>query len=246
MIRLAAALALLLPAPALADSFVLVPGAFAGAWAWDGVAALLRAEGHAVLQVELKGQGARLAENGPEVSPEDHVADVAAALRSAQADLGPPVILVAHSYGGRPASGAWDRERDRVAAAVFVEAPAPLADTGLPADGQSLATVVTLYPDAADAGMMPPPPVRTGTYPEPLAPMSLRALYGAVPLAAPLPPGTFVVGESSSLPGLRTLGEALRDERGWTLRTLPGGHDLPLDSPEALAALLLEVAAGTD
>ena len=36
MTRLLALLALL-PAPALADSFVLVPGAFGGAWTWDAV-----------------------------------------------------------------------------------------------------------------------------------------------------------------------------------------------------------------
>ena len=53
MTRLLALLALL-PAPALADSFVLVPGAFGGAWTWDAVVPLLRAEGHSVTAVELK------------------------------------------------------------------------------------------------------------------------------------------------------------------------------------------------
>lgn len=108
---------------------------------------------------------------------------------------------------------------------------------------------MTLYPDAASEGLMPSPPVRTGTYPEPLTPMSLRALHGAVPIAAPLPgdtPATFVTADDSSLPGLRSLGETLRDQRGWTFATLPGGHDLPRDSPEALAALLLGIPGATD
>ncbi len=244
MRRLALAL-LLLPAPALADSFVLVHGAFAGEWAWDAVAPLLEAEGHEVHAVSLAGQGARAAENGPAIGPEDHVADIVAAIEAARS----PVILVAHSYGGRPATGAWDRARDRIAHAVWVEAPAPLLAQGLPADDRSLAAVVTMYPDAADAGLMPPPPVRRGRYPGPLVPMSLRALYGAVPTAGPLPgdtPATFVYAEASSLPGLRALGEALRDRRGWALESLPGGHDLPLESPEALAGRLLAIAGRTD
>jgi alpha-beta hydrolase superfamily lysophospholipase len=236
--------ALLLATPAAADSFVLVPGAFGGAWTWDAVAARLRAQGHAVTAVELKGQGTRLAENGPEVSVEDHIADVSAAIAAAA----PPVILVAHSYGGRPATGAWDRMRDRLAHVIWVEAPAPLTDVGLPADDDSLAFVVTMYPEAADAGMLPPPVVRTGTYDHELTPMSLKALYGPVPLSAPLPdtPGTFVHAEDSSLPGLKALGEALAQRRGWTLVALPGGHDLPTDSPEALADLLLQIAEATE
>ena len=234
----------LLATPAGADSFVLVHGAFGGEWAWDAVAPLLRAQGHEVTAVSLKGQGSRAAENGPEVSVEDHIQDVSAAIEAAP----PPVILVAHSYGGRPATGAWDQERDRVAHVVFVEAPAPLTDRGLPADSRSLAFVVTMYPDAADAGLLSPPPVRAGTYDHPLTPMSLKALYGAVPLSAPLPPtpGTFVYGAGSDLAGFRELGEALRDRKGWDLREVPGGHDVPLEQPEALAEILLEVAERTD
>ena len=235
-------LALLLPAPALADTFVLVPGAFAGAWAWDGVAERLRAAGHDVVQVEPTGQGARVGENGPGVTAQDHVGDVLEAIEGAE----PPVILVAHSHGGRPAAGAWGRARDRVAAAVFVEAPAPFADTGFPADGRSLATVVTLYPEAADSGMMPPPPVRTGTYPRELTPMSLRALYGEVPVEGRLPAGVMVVGDASSLPGLRALGERLAERDGWEVVVLQGGHDLPMEAPDAVAEVLLEVAAGVD
>ncbi|EYD71547.1 hypothetical protein Rumeso_04948 [Rubellimicrobium mesophilum DSM 19309] len=243
MTRLLALLALL-PAPALADSFILVPGAFGGAWSWDAVVPLLEAQGHHVTAVELKGEGTRLAENGPEVSVQDHVADVVAAIEAAE----PPVILVAHSYGGRPASGAWDRERDRVAHVVFVEAPVPLRDTGLPADTQSLAFVVTTYPEAADSGMLQPPPVRAGTYGHDLTPMSLKALYDPVPLSAPLPPtpGTFVYAASSEIAGFRRLGELLRDRKGWDLREVPGGHDIPLDQPEALATILLDIADRTD
>lgn len=243
-----AAVAAFLGPPAQADSFVLVHGAWVGEWAWDGVAPLLQAEGHDVWPVSLKGQGLRAGEGGPEVSVEDHVRDVVAALEAAPAG---PVILVAHSYGGRPAAGAWDRARGRVDHVVFVESVAPLGPPPfagaplLPPDGASLAFVVTMFPDVADSGMVPPPPTARAEDGRPLAPMSLRALYGAVPAAgAPLPPTpcTFVHAAQSSLPELRRYGEALREQRGCDLREVPGGHDVPTDAPEALAAILLEVA----
>ncbi len=90
---LAAATALL-GLPAQADSFVLVHGAWVGEWAWDEVAPLLEAEGHDVAAVSLRGQGLRAGEGGPEVSVEDHVRDVVAAVEAAPPDT---VILVAHS-----------------------------------------------------------------------------------------------------------------------------------------------------
>lgn len=243
MLRALLAALLLAAGPAGADTFVLVHGAWVGEWAWDAVAPLLEAEGHAVAAVSLRGQGRRAAAGGPEVSVEDHVADILAAVEAAA----PPVILVAHSYGGRPATGAWDRAGARLAHVVFVEAPAPLRDTGLPADDRSLAFVVTFYPDATDAGLLPPPPGLREEPGRPLAPMSLRALYGAVPTEPPLPPtpGTFVHAADSSLPVLRDLGERLRDERGWDLREVPGGHDVPREAPDALAAILLGIADGT-
>lgn len=237
----------LLVGPARADSFVLVHGAWVGEWAWDAVAPLLEAEGHDVAAVSLKGQGLRAAEGGPAVSVEDHVADVVAAIEAAPSDT---VILVAHSYGGRPATGAWDRARGLVDHVVFVEAPAPYRDPPvgaplLPADDGSLAFVVMTYPDLADSGMMPPPPGMSDEPGRPLAPMSLRALYGAVPSAGgPLPPTpcTYVHAEASALPVLARVGEAMRDGRGCGLREVPGGHDVPSAAPEALAAILLEVA----
>ncbi len=243
-----AAMAALLALPAQADSFVLVHGAWVGEWAWEGVAPLLQAEGHDVTAVSLKGQGLRIDEGGPEVSVEDHVRDVVAAVEAAPPG---PVILVAHSYGGRPAAGAWDRARDRVGHVVLVESVAPLGPPPfegaplLPPDGDSLAFVVTMHPDVADRGLMPPPPTAREREGRPLAPMSLRALYGAVPAGGgPLPPTpcTFVHAAQSSLPVLRRHGEALRDQRGCDLREVPGGHDVPIEAPEALAAILLEVA----
>jgi pimeloyl-ACP methyl ester carboxylesterase len=245
VVKLAALVAaLLLGAPARADDFVLVHGAWVGAWYWDPVVAGLQAAGHRVVAVDLRGQGDRRDEGGPEVSVADHVADIVAAI--ADNDLH-DVILVAHSYGGRPATGAWDLMRDRIAHVVAVESVVPWTDdpVALPADGRSLAFLVTMSPDVADSGMLPPSPTLHETAGHPLSPMSLKALYGEVRLRnGPLPPtpGTFVLGSDSSVTGFVRLAEAVRALRGWDVVTLDAGHDVVGDAPAALTALLLEIA----
>lgn len=232
----------LLAASARADTFVLVHGAWTGEYYWDALADDLTAAGHTVIAVSLRGQGARIAEGGPAVSVDDHIADITAAITAAEE----PVILVAHSYGGRPATGAWDRARDRIAHLVWVEAVVPLDDSeiAIPGDDQSLAFVVMMYPDIADSGMFPPSPTLTEEPGHPLAPMSLRSLYGPVIVNAPLPPipGTYIYAEDSSLPALRQYGEHIAARLGWTLASIPGGHDVMRDAEPQLRDALLWVA----
>ena len=59
--------------------FVIVHGAFGGGWEWTGVAASLRAVGHAVFTPTLTGMGER-AHLGPEVGLSTHVQDVVGVL----------------------------------------------------------------------------------------------------------------------------------------------------------------------
>jgi hypothetical protein len=55
-------------------TFVLVPGFWLGRWAWDEVAAQLRAKGHEVLALTPGGIGERAADRG--VTIESRIADV--------------------------------------------------------------------------------------------------------------------------------------------------------------------------
>jgi pimeloyl-ACP methyl ester carboxylesterase len=242
MMRALLAACALLPAPALADTFVLVHGAWTGEYYWDTLVSDLESAGHTAIAVSLRGQGARIAEGGPDVSVEDHIADISAAIASAD----DPVILVAHSYGGRPATGAWDQARDRIAHLVWVEAVVPLDDSpvAIPGDDDSLAFVVMMYPDIADSGMFPPSPTLREEPGRPLAPMSLRSLYGPITVNAPLPPipGTYIYAEDSSLPALRQYGEHIAGRLGWTLASIPGGHDVMRDAAPQLRDALLWVA----
>lgn len=99
---------------------LLVPGFWLGAWAWDDVAARLRARGHDVTALTLPGLEPGSAEVG-DVTLEDHAAAITEAIGEG------PVVLVAHSGAALPATIAIDRAVDRVARSVWVDT-APVVD----------------------------------------------------------------------------------------------------------------------
>jgi pimeloyl-ACP methyl ester carboxylesterase len=105
-------------------TFVLVPGAWLGGWAWRGVAAPLRTSGHDVYPITLTGLGERVHLARPEVDLETHIADVVNTVK--WNDLS-DVILAGHSYAGTVVTGVAERIPDRVDQLVYVDS-APLAD----------------------------------------------------------------------------------------------------------------------
>jgi pimeloyl-ACP methyl ester carboxylesterase len=95
---------------------VLVPGFWLGGWAWDEVAAALRAEGHKVTAVTLPGLESADADRSA-ITMADHVEAICKAVRSA----GAPVVLAVHSGAGAPGYGATDRVPELIAAMVYVD-----------------------------------------------------------------------------------------------------------------------------
>lgn len=103
-------------------TYVLVAGSWLGGWAWDTVASRLRNHGHDVHPVTLSGLGDR-ADGGELVDLERQVTDIVEAI---EGDDLRDVILVAHSFGGWPATGAADRLPERLARVLYVDSgPAP-------------------------------------------------------------------------------------------------------------------------
>jgi pimeloyl-ACP methyl ester carboxylesterase len=95
---------------------VLVPGFWLGAWAWDEVAAALRADGHEVTALTLPGLESVDADRSA-VTPSDHVDAIVEAVRAADA----PVALAVHSASGFSGYAASDRVPERIAAMVYVD-----------------------------------------------------------------------------------------------------------------------------
>ena len=99
---------------------ILVPGFWIGAWAWDEVAAALRAAGHDVTALTLPGLESADADRSA-ITMSDHVNAICDAVRAAVA----PVVLAVHSGAGASGYGASDRVPELIAAMVYVDsAPA--------------------------------------------------------------------------------------------------------------------------
>ena len=95
---------------------ILVPGFWLGAWAWDEVIALLRAEGHDATALTLPGLDSADADRSA-VTLHDHIEAIVDAVRSA----GAPVVLAVHSGTGFSGYAASDRVPELIAAMVYVD-----------------------------------------------------------------------------------------------------------------------------
>jgi pimeloyl-ACP methyl ester carboxylesterase len=98
-------------------TFVLVPGAWHGAWCWQGVVPLLGARGHRVLTPELAATGADL------IPPDEIRLDTwARQIHDLLEQQPEPVILVGHSRAGVIISRVAELAPDRIARLVFLAA----------------------------------------------------------------------------------------------------------------------------
>src|SRR5712691_5481895 len=95
---------------------VLVPGFWLGAWAWDEVAAALRADGHEVTALTLPGLESADADRSS-ITFADHIDAICAAVTVA----GRPVVLAVHSGAGAPGYAVTDRIPEQIAAMVYVD-----------------------------------------------------------------------------------------------------------------------------
>ena len=101
---------------------ILVPGFWLGAWAWDEVAVLLRADGHDVTALTLPGLESVDADRSS-ISLNDHVEAICDAVKAA----GAPVVLAVHSGAAVPGYGASDRMPELIAHMVYVDTGPPTA-----------------------------------------------------------------------------------------------------------------------
>jgi pimeloyl-ACP methyl ester carboxylesterase len=121
-------------------SFVLVHGAWFGAWVWRDVASGLREMGHVVTTPTLTGVGERrhLGDGSTDLSK--HIEDVA--LHVEMEDLR-DIVLVGWSYGGLVIGGVLPRIERRIKSMIYL-------DAFLPEPGKA---IIDSYPSDRRAGM---------------------------------------------------------------------------------------------
>lgn len=103
-------------------NFLLVHGAWHGAWCWRDVSSELAKGGHRVHAVTLTGVGERRHLMSSLITLETHIADVCGALEAEEMS---DVTLVAHSYAGMLGTAIADRQPQRLRRLVYLDAVIP-------------------------------------------------------------------------------------------------------------------------
>ena len=117
--------------------FVLVHGAFGGAWCWEPVTGALEAAGHTVEAIDLPG-------GGEDTTPVEGITLESCAARVCEvlASRPEPAVLVGYSMGGAVITQAAADCPERIASMIFLAA-------FMPSNGQSLLDLTHL-PEGAD------------------------------------------------------------------------------------------------
>ena len=103
-------------------TFVLVPGAWLGAWAWKKVVPELERRGHTAYPVTLTGMGERVHLATKEVGLETAVQDVLNVIKYNEVDN---FVLVGHSFAGKVAAVVADRTHAKVKKVIYLDSFRP-------------------------------------------------------------------------------------------------------------------------
>jgi pimeloyl-ACP methyl ester carboxylesterase len=231
------------------SDFVLVHGAWHGAWCWQRVVTPLWAAGHRAFAVTLSGSGERAHLLAPTISLQTHIADVASVIEAEELR---DVILVGHSYAGIVITGVADRLAERLKHLVYLDAVVPHPGESW-SSGHSDETRTQRRKAIADTGTIPPPDpavfglagtdhawVARHQTPHPGRVYDETLHFDAKRLAALSK--TFV---DCTEPALATIAGSrlrVRSEPGWRVVEIATGHDAMVSAPQALLDLLLRLA----
>ena len=238
-------------------TFVLVHGAFFGAWCWQRVIPRLEARGHNVHAVTLTGLGERAHLLTPEVGLQTHVDDVVNLLESK--DLH-EVVLVGHSYAGMVIGCASHRVPQRLAHLVYLDAFVPEHGKSLfDLQVERFRNALQALADVEGGGWKIPPldpggetlgvsnaediewlrskltahPLRTLREQATLDhPNAHRILRTYISCTGNPPDGSFL-----------RIAEKLKAEPGWSCLELPSSHSAMITAPDALTDRLLRVVS---
>jgi pimeloyl-ACP methyl ester carboxylesterase len=230
-------------------TFVLVPGAWLGAWCWRDVVAILHRRGHGAVPVTLPGLAERAHLLTAEIGLDAHARDVSGFLH--RGDFR-DVVLVGHSYGGAVITAVAELVPDRLRCLVFLDASTPghgesTSDTLPEALAEHIRRIAREHGD----GWLLPPPVMDDVTPDENMRRWIETQVSAHPLRCLEQPVRCRSPASTLLPRafLRTSGpdshyqpvlERARST-GWYCRELAGGHYAMFTMPHVVADALIDV-----
>jgi pimeloyl-ACP methyl ester carboxylesterase len=240
-------------------NFVLVHGAWHGAWCWQRVSAGLQTAGHRVHAVTLTGLGERAHLLSPAINLDTHINDVINLIAAEELS---EVVLAVHSYAGMIGTAVADRLGERLKHLVYVDAVVPKpgeswSSTQASATQQQRMAAAQASPSFS----IPPPdpkvfglqgadhawvqrrqtPHPGNTYQAPLA-FDVQRVAGV--------PRTFVSCTQPALPTIEPSRLRVADPQFWDGAWRPNsafvelktGHDPMISAPAALTQILLDCA----
>lgn len=233
-------------------TFVVVHGAWGGAWSWNKfVVPLLREAGQTVFPVTLTGLGERSHLSSPEVSLDTHIQDVVNVLF--YEDL-TDVILVGHSYGGNVITGVADRVPERIQQLVYLDAATPqdgqASADAFPGRRQQIEEQAQRDGDGwkiAPGDAPPDQPAEITNWARPRrSPMPIKTMTTPVKLTRgeTTLPRSFVYCTLDKTPGSPQAqrAERVRSNPAWKFFELNTGHNLHYTAPKETVEILLELA----
>lgn len=238
------------------SQFVLVHGAWLGAWCWRRVLPLLRSAGHDAYAVTLTGTGDRSHLLSAAIRLRTHIQDVLSLIVCEEMD---EVVLVGHSYSGMVITGVADalmqRQPSLIRHLIYLDAVTPLPGESWSSQ-HAPETVSSRIKAAMDSGgvFIPAPdanifgldgpdrdwvnrrqtPHPFGVYRDPLSFDAER--IGKLPR-------TFVDCTSPALPTIAIMRQRVRQNPGWRVEELATGHLPMISMPKELARILLSCKA---
>lgn len=229
--------------------FVLVHGAWHGAWCWKRVLPALWAAGHRAYAVTLSGVGERAHQLSRTITLDTHVADVVAVL---EAEELLDAVLVGHSYAGLVITGVAQRLGTRLRHLVYVDAVVPLPGESWASTQPESVRAARRQAIAAQGVLPPPDPAVFGLTgadrawvarrqtPHPGGMYDTPISYDEERLAAL--PRTFVDCTAPALETIAVSRQRVRQAPGWNVVEIATGHDAMISAPQALVDALLTAA----
>ena len=237
-------------------NFLLVHGAWHGAWCWRRVTPLLAQAGHRVHAVTLTGLGERAHLLGPDIDLETHITDVMAAMDTEEMD---DVVLVVHSYAGMLGTAVADRRPQRLQHLVYLDAVLPKPGESWSSTHASATRNARIAAAQADAKYSFPAPdpavfgldaddhawVQRRQTPHPGKPYTHVLDFDPQRVASV--PRTFINCTHPPLATIDISRQRMVDPKFWDGVWLPGsrvvematGHDPMVSDPQGLADILL-------
>jgi pimeloyl-ACP methyl ester carboxylesterase len=218
-------------------TFVLVHGAWHGGWCWRRVSDRLTEKGHYVVAPTLSGlcERSHLASDAIDLST--HINDIVGEIK--WKDLN-GIVLVGHSYGGMVITGVAEKLRERIAAIVYL-------DAFQPDDGQSLFDLLHVAPP--EVKMVPPHPAsyfHVNERDQPwvdskLTPQPVRTFTEELKFTGAyqsVPRKVYIRAPLFQNPAFDKALERCGADGTWKTETVTCGHDVMIDQPEVLTAML--------